>query len=81
MTSYLRGWRKYHGKASPDFHPEDLSMDFWLLVQYLQKEIPRVTEREVLEVVRGSDTKRLRVMAENRIWGPLQWEPTRIRAI
>ena len=81
MTSYLRGWRKYHGKASPEFHPEDLSMDFWTLVQYLQKDIPRVTEREVLEVVKGSDSRRFRVMAENRIWGPLQWEPVRIRAI
>ena len=81
MTAYLRGWKKYHGKPSPDFHPEDLSMEFWTLVQYLQRDIPRVTEREVLEVVKGSDTRRFRVMAENRMWGPLQWEPVRIRAI
>ena len=51
MTSDLRGWRKYHGKASPEFHPEDLSMDFWMLVQYLQKDIPRVTERERFRVM------------------------------
>ena len=49
MTAYLRGWRKYHGKPSPEFHPEDLSMDFWMLVQFLQRDIPRVTEREVLD--------------------------------
>ena len=56
-------------------------MEFWALVQYLQRDIPRVTEREILEVVKGSDSRRFRVMAENRIWGPLQWEPVRIRAI
>ena len=57
MTSFLRGWKRFHGKPSPPFHPEDLSVDFWMLVQYLQRDIAHVTEREVLEVVKGSDTR------------------------
>ena len=45
MTSYLRGWKFYHGKPSPEFHPEDLSVDFDMLVNYLQKE-PKFLEAQ-----------------------------------
>ena len=63
MTSYLRGWKMYHGRPSPEFHEED------------QKEVPRVTGREVLEVIRGSDTRRFRVQVENKFWGTALVDP------
>ena len=37
--------------------------------------------REVLEVIKGSDTRRFRVQVENKYWGPLTWTPKRVRAI
>jgi len=44
-------------------------------------EVPRGTGREVIEVVKGSDTRRFRVQVENKFWGPLSWTPKRMRAI
>ena len=86
MSYVLRGHALSYGARSPDIDPMDMSMDFDAVMRTLGYYVSYPKIREVLSIVRNSDTRRFQVKVTQpdlpeATWKGLPWKVVAIRAV
>ena len=86
MSYILRGHALSYGARSPDIDPMDFSMDFDAVMRTLGYYVSYPKIREVLSVVRNSDTRRFQIKVSQpdlpeATWKGLPWKVVAIRAV
>jgi len=86
MSYVLRGHALSYGARSPDIDPMDMSMDFEAVMRTLAHYVSYPKVREVLSIVRNSDTRRFQVKVAqpdlpDATWKGLPWKVIAIRAV
>ena len=86
MSYVLRGHALSYGARSPDIDPMDMSMDFDAVMRTLAHYVSYPKVREVLSIVRNSDTRRFQVKVAQpdlpeATWKGLPWKVDAIRAV
>ena len=86
MSYVLRGHALSYGARSPDIDPMDMSMDFEAVMKTMAHYVSYPKVREVLSIVRNSDTRRFQVKVAqpdlpDATWKGLPWKVIAIRAV
>ena len=86
MSYVLRGHALSYGARSPDIDPMDLSMESEAVMRTLGHYVSYPKVREVLSIVRNSDTRRFQVKVAqpdlpDATWKGLPWKVIAIRAV
>ena len=86
MSYILRGHALSYGARSPDFDPLDFSMDFEVTMTALAHYVSHPKIREVLSIVRNSDTRRFQIKVAqpdmpDATWKGLPWKVVAVRAV
>ena len=86
MSYILRGHALSYGARSPDIDPMDFSMDFDAVMRTLGYYVSYPKIREVLSIVRNSDTRRFQIKVSQpdlpeATWKGLPWKVVAIRAV
>ena len=86
MSYILRGHALSYGARSPDIDPMDMSMDFEAVMKTMAHYVSYPKVREVLSIVRNSDTRRFQVKVAqpdlpDATWKGLPWKVIAIRAV
>ena len=86
MSYLLRGHALSYGARSPDMDPLDFSMDFEATMTALGHYVSYPKIREVLSIVRNSDTRRFQIKVAqvdlpDATWKGLPWKVVAIRAV
>ena len=86
MSYVLRGHALSYGARSPDIDPMDMSMDFEAVMKTMAHYISYPKVREVLSIVRNSDSRRFQVKVAqpdlpDATWKGLPWKVIAIRAV
>ena len=86
MSYLLRGHALENGDKSPDFDPLELCMDFQDTMQVLGHYVWNPAVKEVLSIVRNSETRRFQVKVTkpecpDATWKGLPWKVVSIRAV
>ena len=86
MSYLLRGHALSYSARSPDMDPLDFSMDFEATMTALAHYVSHPKIREVLSIVRNSDTRRFQIKVAQpdmpeATWKGLPWKVVAIRAV
>ena len=86
MSYVLRGHALSYGARSPDIDPMDMSMDFEAVMKTMAHYVSYPKVREVLSIVRNSDSRRFQVKVAQpdlpiATWKGLPWKVIAIRAV
>ena len=86
MSYVLRGHALSYGARSPDIDPMDMPMDFEAVMKTMAHYVSYPKVREVLSIVRNSDSRRFQVKVAqpdlpDATWKGLPWKVIAIRAV